>query len=94
MWLNKDECYGLHDQNNKTIELSTSCVHKNMVETFLHEILHAIYTEYEISSQDDEEKTVSLMSKGLLNTLVDNPDLIDYLVKTLKPTEGTKQCEQ
>jgi hypothetical protein len=53
-------------------------------DTLIHEISHAIYYVYGIKSEDDEERTVSTLSTGLVQVFRDNPWLLGWLKKALK----------
>lgn len=53
-------------------------------DTLIHELNHAIYWVYGIKSEDDEERTVSTLSTGLVQVFRDNPWLLDWLKKALK----------
>lgn len=48
-------------------------------ETLLHEVMHAIYWAYGIKQGDDEERTVTAMTVGLMQVWRDNPKLIDWI---------------
>lgn len=55
-----------------------------LLDTLIHECLHAIYEHYELSKKDDEERVVATLSHGLTALFVDNPKLIDYIKGALK----------
>lgn len=46
----------------------------------LHEILHAIYGQFDVDAKIDDEATVSITSGVLLDTMRRNPDLVAYLM--------------
>lgn len=52
-------------------------------ETFLHELMHAIYEVMGIKSKDGEERIISQMSLGMAMVIRDNPDLIGWLKEKL-----------
>lgn len=53
------------------------------VDTFIHEIMHAIYWAYGIEDDDKEERTVSMLSSGWVQVYRDNPWLADWIRTTL-----------
>ena len=75
------ECYGVCNSTEKTIELSTSYPNHNVSCVLLHELLHALYYEYDLENRTPEEKVVSILSTGLTNLFVDNPKLLEYFIK-------------
>ena len=56
---------------------------RRIVETLLHEVLHAIYYSYTLSPGDGEERVVSVLSTGLAAVLRDNPEFTALLAKEL-----------
>lgn len=50
-----------------------------IAEVLLHEILHAVWYEYELKhEQDDQERIVTRMGTGLSAMFYDNPHLVDW----------------
>lgn len=49
------------------------------VDTFLHELLHAIYWAAGLEDEDKEERTVSTMASWIAGVFRDNPRLLDWL---------------
>lgn len=54
------------------------------VDTFLHELLHAIYFTYGIRDDDNEERTVGHMATALTTAFRDNPWLAGWVARNLK----------
>lgn len=50
------------------------------VDTFYHELMHAIYWAYHIEDEDKEERTVSMMSSALVDFHRNNPRLSHLLI--------------
>lgn len=50
------------------------------VDTFWHEIKHAIWFVFNLQDSDDEERVVSALSTGELMVLKDNPELFSVLM--------------
>lgn len=53
------------------------------VDTFLHELMHAIYWAFGVRDEDDEERTVNLLGTGLMTVHRDNPWLAGWIEQTL-----------
>lgn len=53
------------------------------VDTVLHEVIHAIYSEYNIKDDDGEEDTVQVVASGLTQVLHDNPKLLQWIKTTV-----------
>ena len=49
------------------------------VDTFLHELGHALYWVFGLKSEDDEERTGSTMSSGWVTVYRDNPWLAKWI---------------
>lgn len=54
------------------------------VDTFLHEITHAIWWAVGVQDNDGEERTVTALATGWTQVFRDNPWLLDWLKKALK----------
>ena len=53
-------------------------------DTFLHEVLHAIWFVHGIRAKDGEERIVSTLSTGLSQVIRDNPKAVEWLRNALK----------
>lgn len=62
----------------KRIRVDTSDIEESKG-TLLHEILHAIWYEYEIKERTTEESTVMKLEKGLIQVIKDNPCVLIYI---------------
>lgn len=76
--LEHKECYGCVDYDSGRIRISTSGeisdAHRCI--TVLHEMLHAILADRDVSTEDDgEEKIVDQLSRGLYQVIRDNPGI-------------------
>ena len=69
------------DQNKPSAPMRINCDQdeSQVVETVIHECLHALWAVAGFSSKDDEEDHVSRLAPLLLMLLADNPELIDLL---------------
>lgn len=75
--VNNQLCYGLADYGSETIKLSTNLQSQRVKEsTFLHELFHCIFRDRCIESED-EEYLVDVLSKGLHQVIIDNPEIFE-----------------
>lgn len=72
--LDREECGGLIDYEQMTIELNDQRSKQKVEHNCLHEIVHAICRDRDINFEDNE-KTVESFAKGLHALIVDNPDI-------------------
>ena len=52
-----------------------------VVDTLIHELLHAIWHEYGLDEKEDEERAVLMLATGLTQVLADNPHLCRWINK-------------
>lgn len=74
---------GLCSILNGTIEVSPTGSTCEQADTFLHEVLHAIYANAGLTDEDDEEKIVTMLASGLCQVIRDNPALIPTIAAGL-----------
>lgn len=55
-----------------------------LLDTVLHEILHAIYFAHNIEGRDGEERTVTMLATAWAQVYRDNPHLLRWLTKAAK----------
>lgn len=67
----------------QVIRIDKSLAKYKLMDTLLHEILHSIYYVGHLDSDDDEEKTVSVISTMLTQVIRDNPKLLKFWQATL-----------
>jgi hypothetical protein len=53
-------------------------------DTFLHELLHAVWFVHGIRAKDGEERIVNTLSTGLAQVIRDNPKAFDWIRANLK----------
>jgi hypothetical protein len=70
-------CYGLTTADRQLIEIEDGMVLETEQEVLIHELLHATMESMGIDDQD--EKLVTQLAKGLLAVIKDNASLITYL---------------
>jgi Zn-dependent peptidase ImmA (M78 family) len=78
--LDGEQAYGIHDYNNKTIQIATDCHETIIKQTLFHELFHAVTSEYFVDLTDDES-TADLVSLGFMKLFADNPKLASYLLE-------------
>lgn len=76
-----DDMYGACYKALKQIKLSLDYTSHKVSETLLHELLHAIWYEYNIPDKTPEEKAVHMISYGFTKMMMDNPKLKTYFNK-------------
>lgn len=54
------------------------------MDTLLHEITHAILSEYIWNQNDDEERTVAVVATGFTQVYRDNPYLVEFIAHSIK----------
>ncbi len=76
--------YGECSTQERVIRVSRLHGHRQSGETLLHEIMHAIFNEWYIKDEDNEERTVGTMSLGLASTWRDNPEVFAWIDHALR----------
>jgi hypothetical protein len=76
--------WGLCYKDKRRIEIVHNSIHGCEADTFLHEIMHAIWYEYKRSNRETEENAVAVLSAGLINIFKHNPEVLAYLTTNLK----------
>lgn len=79
--------YGEYDQRNELITMSLNQTSQlRVVNTFIHEVNHAIFDSVGLTDDCDEERTVTAMSNGLVQAFVENPWYGPWITKWTKET--------
>ena len=55
-----------------------------VLDTLLHELVHAIFSCYSLDDDDDQERLASVMGTALAQVCRDNPDLIKWILWLIK----------
>ena len=80
----RDTCLGTFSDTTLTISIRDVFATKQQeAETFLHELIHGIFSVAGIHDRDTHERTVALLSTCLAQVIRDNPKLIDILQEKL-----------
>lgn len=83
-WSDKKNLYGQIHFDKKTIELAKNQDEEELVDTFLHELAHAIFHEHNIDINNKlEEEIVTKLANGLTQFFKDNPKAIKWLLNKI-----------
>lgn len=73
--------FGIFSRIEQSIKIDVH-VHVDMLlDTFLHEVNHAIYWIYSLREDDDEERVVSIFATAWAQIFVDNPEVLTFIKK-------------
>jgi hypothetical protein len=75
---------GLCDRDGGLIFVCTSQDDRQIANTFLHEVGHAIFWDWGLEDDDDEERTITTLINGLTTVWVDNKIWFKWLAEMLK----------
>lgn len=75
------EDLGNYDPNTHEIRIREKQKWQEEANTFLHELLHAVYSCYNLDKKSDEEKIVSAITNGLMEVMTRNPEILNYFSK-------------
>lgn len=82
-WDNKEacmrKCFGEFSQDELIIRIDFAQQPQRVVETLIHEVMHAIYGLSGIKDEDKEERIVTAMSRGWMQMCIDNPDVVRFI---------------
>lgn len=85
LWSAKGGVLGQCQGDAKLIEVLTEgTIPQEVARVFIHELLHAIWYEYDIGEPVDEEKAVTQLATGLAAVMADNPIMILNLIRLLR----------
>ena len=82
-WCEEHGVYGLCDDESKIITIVDNVDMDSTLNTFQHELLHALYYFFGLDDDHDEEQTVSALSSGLIMLYQDNPSILRIFKKYL-----------
>lgn len=71
--------YGMTVHSLQRIQLDVNYGYQRTAATLLHEILHAIYRQWEIQEADKQEHTIELLESGLCTVWRDNPEVMRWI---------------
>lgn len=77
-WFDKNKLYGRMYSVDLTIEVCTEQPNTIILDTFIHELLHAVYFVCNIHDKDDEERTTTTLATGMSQLFISNPSVPPY----------------
>lgn len=83
VWVDDSDKWGLCDRQKLVIKYFEGLPESRKVDTVLHEIMHALYYEYDLQSARSEEEFVTRLSTGLHQVFLDT-DLRELLCSRSK----------
>ena len=79
-----DQVFGDWTPIEQKIRIDLALSRHKVVDTMIHELLHAIHWAYVIKNEDEEERIVSVTSTALTQVFRDNPDLMKWIQYNLR----------
>ena len=79
------DIYGDIVHSDASIRVKEGMAPGATAETLLHEIMHAVFDEWEIKMPiAEEERIVGAMARGMATVMRDNPAVMAWMMKTLR----------
>ena len=75
--------FGEHSGDLQVIRVDTSYGHQRSACTLLHEILHAIFSVWNMEHTDSEERIVKSLANGISTVWADNPEVFAWIHRGL-----------
>ncbi len=75
----REDVHGYCLTTSRVIKVADTIKGALLVDTVIHEILHAIYWSAGLREGDDEERIVSLLATGWTQVLIDSPSVRKWL---------------
>lgn len=80
----RDTCLGTFSDTTMSISMRDVFeTDQQEAETFLHELIHGMFSVAGIHDKDSHERTVSQLSSCMAGVIRDNPKLMDWLKEKL-----------
>jgi uncharacterized protein YqeY len=76
--------WGLYDSFAGEIAIYPVMTPSNMLDTLIHEVLHAVFDGWNLQDSDEEERTVHTMATALQTLMVDNRNFTKFLKRAIK----------
>ena len=90
-WSHEHECAGLCHTDHHTIDVVTERRTAGFIlDTFIHEIQHAIWWTMDLKDDDKEEEVVRRMATGWSMVYVDNPALLEFIEESCDAIRGER----
>lgn len=89
-WSKKQRALGECHSDKSLIEYSQNQNKNELVNTILHEILHAINYIFDIEYKNskEEEIIVRKLANGLQTVLCDNKDFVEWMIKSMEQSKS------
>lgn len=75
--------FGTCSTNQKLIQIDLHWGAKRAAATLLHEIVHAVWSEWNMEKEDEEERIVRCVADGLSAVWRDNPEVMRWIHRRL-----------
>ena len=82
--------FGRFDEEKGKIFVRNGLTANMTARTLLHEIIHAIWCEYDLPKEPIEETCVRRLESGLASFIMDNPALAKQLVRDISSRRATR----
>lgn len=76
-------CDGLFSYRQAQMKINTEQHKSQVIETLLHECLHAIWAVAAVNNRDEEEDAVTRIAPLLTALMLDNPDLLRIITDNI-----------
>ena len=83
-WFNTQGVYGNMISDQLEINVVTAFIPIVVLDTLIHECLHAVYFTNHLEDKDDEERTVSTLATSWTGLLRDNPQFVVFQNQVLQ----------
>lgn len=81
---NAAHSYGEFSSQENKIRIDVTTNKIKLIDTFIHEINHAIFWAYGIEDEDKEERVVATLATAWVQIYRDNPDILPFIQDTLE----------
>lgn len=89
-WSEDHEAHGKCNTQTHNIWINTTYDSAHVLDTLLHELLHALWSQYNLKDKEEEEDVVTRLATGLVQLLLDNKHLLKFIKESLRDMEHGK----
>lgn len=89
----RERQYGDFSQWDETIRIRFTGTVWQILDTLIHEVIHCIYYQYQLSKKSGEEKTVTCLSSGLTQVIRDNDEWVYWASELLYDEDLEEETE-
>lgn len=83
-WTEDQDAHGKTNTNTHEIWVNTTYTESHILDTLVHELLHAIWNQYGLGEKEEEETVVHRLATGWVQAMSDNEHLVKYINRTLR----------